>query len=783
MAAPPDPNADPLGWLESRQLWQGALFRSMLGDAAAKDRLPPGTRLGSWRILDELGSGGMAVVYRACRDDGQFEQEVAIKCVPANPSTRDIELFRRERQIHAALNHPNIARLLDGGTLDDGRAWLAVELVEGRHIDAHADAEGLGLPARVRLLLQVVAAVSWAHQRLLLHRDIKPSNVLVDREGRVKLLDFGIAGWVDEQAQVHAYSPGWASPEQTRNDPVGPASDQYQLGQLLVRLAGDRLDAPGQAGRELRAIAAKARAEHPEDRYEAVAAFGADLQRWLDREPVQAMRGGWAYALRCAVRRRPYTSAAISAVLVAIVALVAGFSWRLNTERARAERAAAIAEHVNRFLTEDLLSQASPYVAPSPDVKVRDLLDRARVSIGDRFADEPEIEGGIRGTLARTYMGIGDFERAAAEFAEAIRLETVAPDADPARRIALEADAAEVRLRLGDVDGAVAAMESLEAAEHARTGGDNRTQLDLALRRIDLFVTAARQEEALSAIDAVLPRMAILPADDPLHVDIRAAEGEAAMRLGRLDRAEAALAEAEARIRRLRGTDSPDLYLVIQNQAILFRQRGDFARALALQRQVLDWQEARFGRTHPETLRTLNELASMLQDDRQHAAAEALFREVLAERERRLGVGDVLTRNSLNNLGLVLSLQGKLDEAEVHYRRALDVERGLFGADAFDVLVLAHNLAGLLRKRDDLAGAEALARDTVERAERTLSAARYEPALFRVGLAQTLQRQGRKAEALAEFDRARERLVGLFGAEDARVQKVDAMRAALAQEP
>lgn len=783
MDGAPDPKADPLGWLESRQLWQGALFRSLLGDVAARDRLPPGTRLGCWRIREELGAGGMAVVYRASRDDGQFEQDVAIKCVPANPSTRDIELFRRERQIHAALNHPNIARLLDGGTLEDGRAWLAVELVEGRHIDAHADALGLDLPARVRLLLQVVAAVSWAHQRLLLHRDIKPSNVLVDADGRVKLLDFGIAGWVDEQAQVYAYSPGWASPEQKRNEPVGPASDQYQLGQLLVRLAGPRLEGPGQALRELRAIADKARADEPEERYAAVAAFGADLQRWLDREPVQAMRGGWGYALRCAVRRRPYTSGVIISVGIAIVTLVAAFSWRLNVERTRAERAAAIAEHVNRFLTEDLLSQASPYVAPNPDVRVRDLLDRARVSIGDRFAGEPEIEGGIRATLARSYAGIGAFDRAAEEFAAALRLSAAAPTSDRDWRLGLEADAAVARLRLGDADGAIEALAALERAERNRVGADDRTQVALALRRIDLLVKAGRQEEALAAIDALSARLPILSPDDPLQVDVLSAEGEAAVRLGRFERAERALAAAEALVRRVRGADAPDLYLVIQNQAILFRQRGDLARALALQQQVLDWQVARFGRSHPETLRTLNEQASMLQDDRQFAAAETLFREVLAERERRLGVGDVLTRNSLNNLGLVLSLQGKLDEAEVHYRRALEVERELVGADAFDVLVLAHNLAGLLRKRGELDGAAALARDTVDRAERTLSDARYEPALFRVGLAQTLQQQGRKAEAMAEFDRAHARLAGLFGPDDPRVRKVDAMRAALAAGP
>jgi len=779
----PDRQKDPLGWLESRGLWQGALFRSMLEKARDGDRLPEGTRLGPWRITGELGAGGMAVVYRARRDDGQFDQEVAVKCVPANPSLRDLELFRRERQIQAALNHPNIARLLDGGTLDNDRAWFAMELVDGKHIDDHAVAAGLDLPSRVRLVLQVVAAVSWAHQRLLLHRDIKPSNVLVDTEGRVKLLDFGIAGWIDERSQVHAYSPGWASPEQRRNDPVGPASDQFQIGQLLARLAGTELEGKGLECSELRAIAAKAREDNPVDRYHSVAELGADLERWLDRAPVHASKGGWSYVLWCAIRRRPWLSAGIAATLVLGLGLVSAFSWRLNQEFRRAERAGAIAQNVNQFLTDDLLSQADPYVAPSRDLRVRDLLDRARVSIGNRFEHEPGIEAGIRATLARSYTGIGDFPNALTEYDSAITL----AERDPATTIEaltqLRGERAEARFSLGEhADAAFTEMAALESAERKRVGKDSRLQILLRVRTIQMMITASKSEEALAEVDALVPRLAILAEGDSLRTELRAAEGEAAMRLAQFDRAETALVDAEARTRALRGDDSPWVIRIVQNRAILNRQKGDFKKAIDIERDVLTWQETRFGRNHPETQRTLNELASMLQDDRQFEAAEAMFREVLAMREETLGVGDVLTRNSLNNLGLVLSLQNKLDEAEKHYRRAFDVERELLGADALDVLILAHNLAGLLRKRGDLPGALKLAEDTVERADRTLGESRYEPALFRVGLAQTLQRLGRYDEADASFVRARARLAGIMGEDHARVQKIDEMRAALEAE-
>ncbi len=782
MSDTPDPNADPLGWLESRALWQGSLFRSLLQEVRAGDRLPPGTRLGSFRIVEELGAGGMAVVYRAQRDDGQFDQSVAIKCVPANPSTRDIELFQRERQIQATLNHPNIARLLDGGTLDGGRAWLAMELVDGQHIDAHADSNQLDLPARVRLVQQVIAAVAHAHQRLLLHRDIKPSNVLVDTEGRVKLLDFGIAGWIDESAQVHAYSPGWASPEQSRNETVGPASDQYQIGLLLGRLIDPLLPSTGQRTRELRAILAKARHDDPEQRYHSVAEFGAELERWLEGLPVLAMRGGWGYALNCAIRRRPWLSLGSATAALLLLGLLIGFNWRLQVENARTERAAAIAENVNRFLTEDLLSQADPYNTPKPDLSVREVLDRARAGLGGRFVGEPGIEAGIRATLARSYSGVGEYDVATQEYERAIELAEAIGEHAPDELGALRAERADMRSRLGDVSAALAELKLLGEQERARAGGDNRLQISFALQAIEIQVAASQTETALAAIALLQPRLAILAADDTLRIELLAAEGEAAMRLAKFSQGDRALQEAEKLAGRLLGAESPRLQLILQNRAILYRQMGQLTPALELERRVLAWQEQRFGRQHPETQRTLNELASMLQDDRQFELAEQLFREVLAERERKLGVGSVLTRNSLNNLGLVLSLQNKLDEAEVHYRRALDVERELLGADAFDVLILAHNLAGLLRKRGELDAALALSRDTVERAERTLSAERHEPALFRVGLAQTLQKLGRYAEARVEFTSARERLAKLLGADHARIAKLDEMLAALETE-
>jgi tetratricopeptide (TPR) repeat protein len=204
---------------------------------------------------------------------------------------------------------------------------------------------------------------------------------------------------------------------------------------------------------------------------------------------------------------------------------------------------------------------------------------------------------------------------------------------------------------------------------------------------------------------------------------------------------------------------------------------------VALQRQVSALRELRFGRQHPVTLQANNELASILQDAKQYEEAERLFREVLGVRDQSLGLGNTLTRNSLNNLGLVLSLQGKLDEAGLHYRRALEAERTLLGDDALDVLILAHNFAGLLRAQGKLDEAIAMARDTVARAERTLSADRAEPALFRVGLAHSLLKRGDRAAALEQYGFAHRRLSRVYGDDNPKVKRIEEMRAEALKTP
>jgi eukaryotic-like serine/threonine-protein kinase len=209
-----------------------------------------GRRIGAYNILEEIGHGGMGEVYRAGRADGQYEKEVAIKLVRGGYDTAAVlERFRHERQILASLDHPNIARLLDGGTTDEGIPYLVMELIEGTPIDQYCNAQHLTVTERLQLFLQVCSAVQYAHQRLVIHRDIKPGNILVTQEGVPKLLDFGIAKILDplsssETTVAGPMTPEYASPEQIRNEPITTATDVYSLGVVLYKLVTGRSPYP-----------------------------------------------------------------------------------------------------------------------------------------------------------------------------------------------------------------------------------------------------------------------------------------------------------------------------------------------------------------------------------------------------------------------------------------------------------------------------------------------------------------------------------------------------------
>jgi tetratricopeptide (TPR) repeat protein len=349
--------------LTLERLWRsttpsGFMATSASGaDTVEPARFAPGDRIGAWRIESLIGEGGMARVYRAARADGQFQQTAALKVMHSGGTGLSVQRFEAERKRLAALEHPGISRIIDGGATDDGRPFMVIELVEGEPIDAWARASQ---PRRADLLRRVIAlceAVSHAHARLILHRDIKASNVLVSHDQRVRLIDFGIAVELDadDAAGFAPLTLATAAPEQLRGETVTTATDIFAIGMLLHQLvtgalperradAGVSPDARALGTGDLAAIMGRATAFAPQDRYPSVDALRQDLVSVLERRPVSARGASPLYRLSRAVQRNPLAyglGVALAIVLSAGLILTRMSADRADAARERAEYALA----------------------------------------------------------------------------------------------------------------------------------------------------------------------------------------------------------------------------------------------------------------------------------------------------------------------------------------------------------------------------------------------------------------------------------------------------------
>ncbi len=413
----------------------------------------PGQRIGPYRLLSPLGEGGMGAVWLAERADGAFERQVALKLPHAEWIDRGLaQRFARERAVLASLNHPNIAQLFDAGWSEAGRPYLALEYVEGQPILAWCEQQHLDTAARLRLFVEVIRAVAHAHAHLVVHRDLKPSNVLVTAEGHVKLLDFGIAKLLAtdsasaEETELtrmsgRALTPSYAAPEQILGQPVTTAVDIYALGVMLFELlTGER---PYRLGRtdvqsrgaleeaivrvdpatpstaaqdkvvrralhgDLDAIVLKALKKRPAERYPTAAELADDLERHLDRRPVQARRDSRAYRLRRFVVRNRVAVSAVSAVMLALVVGLAATLWQAREARSEAEHANTIKQFVL-----SVIQEADPQASQRTREADMALLDATRDRIARELATRPDLQLEVRLAIATAYRNRGAWEPA-----------------------------------------------------------------------------------------------------------------------------------------------------------------------------------------------------------------------------------------------------------------------------------------------------------------------------------------------------------------------------------
>ncbi|HTQ79761.1 MAG TPA: tetratricopeptide repeat protein [Thermoanaerobaculia bacterium] len=764
-----------------------------------------GMRLGPYRVLSEIGRGGMGAVYLAVRDEPRFTQKVAIKLIKRGMDTDQIvRRFLAERQILASLAHPNIARLLDGGSTPDGLPYFVMEYVEGRPITAYAEEQKLGLEARLQLFQSVCGAVQSAHQSLVVHRDLKPANILVDASGEPKLLDFGIAKLLDPTSfggltALTGLAPGpmtpdYASPEQLAGGPITTATDVYGLGLLLYELlvglspraVAQRLG-PGWADRlpsqalaalaasadatentekrrlahrlqgDLDTILGKALAPEPERRYGTAAALGEDIARYLTQRPVAARRPTLSYRLgRTLLRHKLAAALALGVCLLAVYASVQTFLVLQESQREAAQRRRA--EVLNDFL-QNMMRRANPEKSRGRTLTVRQMLDLgAQELAASTLRRDPETWAALLETVGDTYADLGFYDEARRYLEQALALRQ--KQRNPSREAALE------------LAGNWSLLGSVALAQERLPASRDAYQRALALRTREL---SGRADLSRVRDWNGLGRVALAFQDVPTAeryltqawAASRAAPegqrelaetlnnlGQLAADRGQYPRAQVFFQAALGQFRKTLGDDHPDTIKVRSNLAFILYHRADYAAAESLYQETVDLRRRLLGPDHPDLARALLELAIVQRRCGHLAAARANLDELLKiRREHRFPLNED-EAETWKLLGYIALDQHQLDTAENAMEKCFEVYRSLPGEHRTDLADALAGQARVRRERADLPGALALARRSLGLARAALGASHPKLAASWSLLAELAQQTGDLRGAEADYRQA-----------------------------
>ncbi len=732
-----------------------------------------GDLIGPYRILRTLGAGGMGEVYLAERADAQFEQQVAIKVVHGGSLGRGVHSrLKMERQILAQLDHPNIAHLIDGGSLPDGSAYIVMEYVEGVAIDAYCDTQLLDIPARLKLFQSVCAAVHYAHQNLIVHRDLKPSNILVTANGIPKLLDFGIAKLLDERqagshtlavthADIRVMTPDHASPEQVRGQAITTASDVYVLGVLLYKLlagvgpffissmrlveieraicekdpplaseavrtddseesqsiATARSTSTKKLRRSLQGdldnIIAMAMRKEPERRYGSAQQMAGDIQRYLDGLPVIARRDTLSYRATKFVKRHwlPVGTGVSAAFLIVAFAITTyEQSLRIAAERDRVAQQRERAEN----------ERARAEVVSTFLVDLFKLTD-PQENRGNQVTARELLDSGAK----RLRAGLQDQPNT-----KAALLSTVGAVYDSLGQYQVAEPILDESLRLQTPSDDLSRVATLLELGRARMGAG------------DLSRAEAPLQEALRISQSQFGARSLQ-------------SGRALWVMGMLRFEQDRLSESKDLFRHSLGllTDAnapqSDISVVLEDLASVYVREQQWALAKESYERALEIDKRVLGEDHPRLSMSLSNLALVAQNMGDLQRAEILYREAIERNERAYGDTHPETAAAKENFGLLLQREGRLTEAEPLLRQALAAKLSLYGADHYKVGYAHVSLALLLHDKGDLAGSELEFRQALAIYDKSLPPNHSYRASLLMHFARLLVDRGKPEQALA----------------------------------
>ncbi|HEV2539361.1 MAG TPA: protein kinase [Frateuria sp.] len=749
----------------------------------------------NYRILRLLGEGGMGMVYLAERCDEGFTQQVALKFLHAAAEGSPVlhERFSQERSLLARLEHPGIARLLDGGMMDGGRPFLAMEYVQGQRIDEWCDARSMPLNERIELFLKVCDAVEFAHRNLVIHRDIKPANILVTADGTPKLLDFGIARIIEEGGQVlatataaHALTLAYASPEQIEQQPLTTAADVYSLGVVLYQLVagrrpyqhlvtphllsnaivGGQVTAPSRSLREspeenrsrrtipadVDAIVLKALRRQVSERYASVAEFAQDLRYYLARRPVKARRGRQWYRLRRFAQRNRWPLAAAGMVLLAVLAGLTASLLALVQTRA----AQRLAEQRQHDLERMVDFQQSMLQSVDIDAMGHAMTRSARALVMARLGDpgRPSID---RTRLDQAFAGIASSGPARDALDTYVVSHALARlDKDFADAPLLAADMrqslARVLLTIGSYSHAAEELRRVVQVRRQRLPAGDAALLSARIDLGEALYRGGEPDQAAQVYDSTLPAAGALPPTDPLQVAALSGRARVLAAQGQLKQALERQEALYARLAPLLPATNQGLLRLRRDRVETLTQLGQRDRARAELEQLVPLYRQTFGINDPETLATTLTLATLLySQDNEYERSLALAQDVAQVRQRSLGADHPAT---LQARALAASNEVRLaldpdTMAQVHERLDAIIQgyRRVLGPDNAHTLDAMTDMVRLLSKQDRYGEAIAMERAILAGRMRTLGPEHFSTLYARGSLASLLCENGQYAEA------------------------------------
>jgi serine/threonine protein kinase/Tfp pilus assembly protein PilF len=731
-----------------------------------------GTQLGPFLVTERIGKGGMGVVYRGERQGADFTQEVALKLIRRGFDFDDIRArFLRERRILARLDHPNLARFIDGGFAPDGRPWFALDFVRGESITKWCDAKRLSIRARVKLFQDVCAAVQYAHSRLVVHRDLKPGNILVDDKGNVRLLDFGIARLLGDEAtdatltklgSQSALTPEYAAPEQFRGDANGVSIDIYSLGVILYELLSgtlpfvlDRNDlassekiileqppapltqAITRNGEEalasrlgsrnvslaafrklvrgdLARIIEKAMAKEPDRRYASVGAFSDDLSQWLNGAPVRVSGNGFGYRLKKFITRNKLP---VAFAVIAFAAIIGGLIATISLmHEARRQRDDALAEAQRSEAMRQYLLLMFRDAATDKDAtptNVRDVFHKASISLFEQFKDRPEVGQNTASMLSDIYIQLGDAEGAAPLLERLLTWPGI--ERNPKPQAVARYNMAQVEVARGNIDRASAFLE---------------------------------KAQAFWAKDATAQSLALLNESRSMEARIYRSKGE-------FDRAVSTLEHAISERRTLIGKEDFELAGLYNSLANTFLQMGRIEDAAARANESLHILEAVGGANSDGILAAINTRAQATMMLGNHEEALADFKRV-ADTALSLFGETPKYASAINNYGVTLVSMGREHEAIPYLETAFRITREQITEQGALSMAVGPSLAELYAKVGRTEEAEALIAQLAKIVERHYANNPIVNGSIYRARSVLLYKQNRIAEARAEAIRARD---------------------------